>query len=1226
MPVRYVVDSAKSPPIIWLCGLLTALFLHSVASPAHLFGSEPNGLSTARLQHLRSIFSNRCFACHGPDADQRQAGFRLDQGESVYQPAESGRVPVVPHKLDESELLKRLTTDDVDQRMPPADFGKPLTTDEVALVREWIASGAPPLKHWSFVPPSRPAVPEAPQPEALASARTLATSVSGGGAIPAHPGQLSRVQEGNLHEPSSPYDPSSLAAWIGNPIDRFVLAKQLEHKLAPSPSAARDVLLRRMSLDLIGVPPSQATLDAFLEDDQPDAIERSVDRLLASPQYGEHWSRKWLDLARYADSAGYADDPPRVIWAYRDWVVRAINSNMPLDEFTVAQIAGDLLPNPSEDDLIATAFHRNTLTNNEGGTNDEEFRNVAVVDRVNTTMAVWMGVTFNCAQCHTHKYDPFTQEEYFKIFAIFNQSQDADRRDESPLVEIFTPEQLRQRKSWMDRSSELRKQLQVISPEVQSQFDSWVANSKSPTWSTLAPQSFRAKTNTEANWNDAGQILVKTMQSNIVADTFSLELSLPSDTETRPIRAIGLRTLPNKELPGGGVGLGGGNFVLTDVTANVVPADSTATKARWIRLDLPGKERILSLAEVQAFAGGTNVATKGKASQSSTDYGGEAARAIDGKTAGIFDKKSVTHTASSDDPWWELDLGSSLPIDRVQLWNRTDGAIHSRLNGVQISLLDEDRKPLFTHTIAEASKESMTVDISHLVPIKLVAAYADYEQPDFHASSVIDSDKASGWAVGGQIQQEHLLTLVPSEPIAKASGGKLRLELGHDSTHREHLIASFEVVVSYDDSASEWARMNDAERVLAAKTASERTPAEQEILRAFFAQRLAPLNDAPRRELEEIEKQLVAMKPETNVPVMRDMRSQEHRKTFVQLRGNYKSLGPEVVAGVPEVFHPVPADATMDRLQLARWLTARENPLTARVMANRTWEALFGLGIVRTSEEFGSQGDLPSHPDLLDWLATELMDLQWDNKRFLRTLVLTQTYQQTSEVSSRKLDADADNVWLARGPRVRLSAEMVRDQALAAADLLSHKMYGPPVRPPQPSLGLSAAFGSKTDWEASQGEDRYRRGLYTTWRRSNPYPSMATFDAPSREVCTLRRDSTNTPLQALVTLNDPSFVEAAQALARRVLFVDGVDKSDRERLQLAFRACTSRAASDRELNALDKLLQEAQSQLAQQPDDAKKLATEPLGALPPNADAVQCAAWTAVSNVLLNLDEVLMKR
>ncbi|MGN6544514.1 MAG: DUF1549 domain-containing protein, partial [Aureliella sp.] len=679
--------------------------------------------------------SNRCFACHGPDADQRQAGFRLDQGESAYQPADSGKPPIVPEHPEQSELLRRLTTDDADERMPPADFGKPLDAHEIELVKSWIAAGAPPLKHWSFMPPARPTPPEVARREEI----------------------------------------ENFDAWLASPIDRFVLAKQLDHGLRPSRPASRDVLLRRLALDLTGLPPSPEMLKSFVADARPDALERAVDRLLASPEYGEHWARKWLDLARYADSAGYADDPPRTIWAYRDWVVRAINADMPLDEFTTAQLAGDLLPNPTEDDLVATAFHRNTLTNNEGGTNDEEFRNVAIVDRVNTTMAVWMGVTFNCAQCHTHKYDPFTQEEYFKIFAVFNQSQDADRRDESPVVELYTAEQREQRKAWQARIEELRKQLQSPTDTVREEFTTWSASAASPQWLTLQPQTFKAKTSADAKFDESGRVLVQLQQDKIAADTYSLELALPTDSAKRPVQAIGIRTVPDASLPGGGAGRGGGNFVLTDVRATVQPEASQAKRARWVRLELPGENRILSLAEVQVFSGTTNLALKRKATQSSTDYAGDAARAIDGNTNGLYEKNSTTHTASSDNPWWEVDLGSSQPIDKVVVWNRTDPSIHTRLNGVQVLLLDEDRQPVFTETIAKAPRGSREIDVSGATPVKFAAAYADYEQPGFTAAEAIDGDKASGWAVGGQTDRSHFLTLIPAAPIDGAQPGKLRL-------------------------------------------------------------------------------------------------------------------------------------------------------------------------------------------------------------------------------------------------------------------------------------------------------------------------------------------------------------------------------------------------------------------------------------------------------------------
>ena len=899
--------------------------------------------------------------------------------------------------------------------------------------------------------------------------------------------------------------------------------------------------------------------------------------------------------------------------------------------------SGDLLPNPTESQLVATAFHRNTLTNSEGGTNDEEFRNVAIVDRVNTTMAVWMGVTFNCAQCHTHKFDPFTQEEYFKLFAVFNQSQDADRRDESPTIELYTAEQNRNRKQWQQRISELQSQIDQPTAESLAEFATWDAQLKAPAWQSLVPLTGESTSKSEFVLEQDGRILVKPIMKNVATDSYTMEFSLPPAMVGKRIESIAIRTAPRPELPGGGAGLSeGGNFVITNLSATLLPDSSDSSplpKARFVRIELMGNDRILSLAEVQVFAVGKNVALAGTASQSSTDFGGDAKRAIDDKTTGDYNKNSTTHTAISANPWWEVDLGSEFSVEQVVLWNRTDGGIQNRMDGAEVKLLDAKRDEVSRETIAEGPKTSKQLQFQESTSIPLNEAYADYSQSDFDVSDIVDGDKKSGWAVGGQIATQHLLAAIPKQPVAIDRAGKMRLEIAHGSAHSHHLLGSFEVLVSADPSSRDWSMLSPELQQIHAN--AKRSTEEQTKLAKFFAKKLAKSNEGQRKELADLQKQIAELKPETSVPILREVEAKANRETYIQLRGNYKSLSSKVVAGVPKVFHPLKPDSiqsapttseSLNRLQLAKWLVDRRNPLTARVWVNRLWESLFGLGIVRTSEEFGSQGDSPTHPEMLDWLATEFMNSGWDSKLMLRTLVTSQTYQQTSQVTEEGLLADKENIWLSRGPRVRLSAEMVRDQALAISGLLSSKMYGAPVRPPQPNMGLTAAFGSNTDWMTSEGEDRYRRGVYTTWRRSNPYPSMATFDAPSREVCTLRRDSTNTPLQALVTLNDPGFVEAAQALARQVVVHLPTAKSDADRMQAAFELCTSREATLEELRPLGKLLDRARHELAANPEAAKQLATEPLGKLPESADAVELAAWTAVCNVLLNLDEVLMKR
>lgn len=758
-------------------------------------------------REVRPILSQNCYKCHGPDDAARKANLRFDLRGVALQPAKSGLTPIVPGAPDKSELVARLTALDPKRHMPPPDSGKKLNAAQVETLRSWVAQGAPYAMHWAYVKPTRPALPE--------------------------------VMD---------------KTWPRNPVDRFILARIEQQGLKPSPPADRATLIRRVSLDLTGLPPTPGEMEAFINDKRPGAYERLVDRLLASSAYGEHWARMWLDLARYADSAGYADDPPRVIWAYRDYVIKSFNCNKPFDQFSIEQIAGDLLPDATEEDQIATAFHRNTMTNHEGGTDREEFRNAAIVDRVNTTMAVWMATSMACAQCHHHKFDPISQQEYFRLFAIFNNTEDADRSDEAPVLELPTPEQKQEQAKLRSELAQLEKELGIT---------------------------------------------------------------------------------------------------LDDPGTNQVPADLK-----------PKQER-----------------------------------------------------------------------------------------------------------------------------------------------------------------------------------------------------------------------------------------------------------------LAQLRKQLADIRPNT-VPIMRELTGDKRRQTHVQIRGNFRATAEEVTPGVPAVFPPLPKGAAPDRLGLARWLVDEDNPLTGRVIANRFWEQIFGTGIARTSEDFGSQGDLPTHPELLDWLATELLAQKWDIKAFLRLLVTSATYCQSSRVTPELLERDPDNLLLARGPRFRLTAEEVRDQALFASGLLSRKMYGPPVRPPSPSLGLSAAFGGSLDWSTSEGEDRYRRAIYIDWRRTSLYPSLATFDAPSREICALRRPRSNTPLQALVTLNDPVYIEAAQALARRMAQAPG---SVAAKAGYGFRLCLARQPHQSELGKLTAFFDESRADYARTPQKAQTIATKPLGPAPEGIPIAELAAWTVVANVLLNLDETLMK-
>ncbi|MEP3479277.1 MAG: DUF1553 domain-containing protein [Fuerstiella sp.] len=1132
---------------------------------------------------VRPILSANCLLCHGPDEEGVESGLQLHQHDLAIAEADSGERAIVPGQPDLSEMIARITTDDEDLKMPPADHGQPLTKNQVATIKQWITEGAQYDRHWAYTVPAKSKL---PQP------------------------------------------PAEWKSWPQNAIDHFILKQQLKHGLAPSAKANRRSLARRVALDLTGLPLTVQEVETFAANNHPLAYEKLVDNLLARPSFGEHWARKWLDLARYADSAGYADDPPRTIWAYRDWVIRSMNGNMPFDQFTREQIAGDLLPNPSEDQLTATAFHRNTLTNNEGGTQDEEFRAAAIVDRVNTTMAVWMGTTMACAQCHTHKYDPLTQEEYFQFYAVFNNTQDADRRDESPVLSLFTNEQKQQRSEWRQHIAQLQKQLDTPSPKLTQEQKAWERELQQSTeWNTLIPKTASRTSGQEIQIAADGKLSVDsdTIETLPLKDNYVIDLPIQANQN---ISAVRLSAIPDAELPKGGSGWAGGNFVVTGLNAEWLPDQPTPTTARFIRVTQQGKKQILSLAEVQIFSGGQNIAVGQKVAQSSMYAQAKAERAIDGNTDGDYAKGSVSHTAVQDNPWWQIDLGKQYPIDRIVLWNRTDNGLEKRLNHFSIALLDENRDERWVQQVKTAPRPSSEFTTNGARSIKFQNAVADFHQAEFLPEEALTgkSDRKSGWAVGGAVQKPHHLIASFHDEFRATSGGVLRLTIQQQSPHHRHLLGRLKLAVTDSPSASIRGAVPSTKLAIADKNEPQRSTAESQQLATYFRMEVAASLDEIRNDLKKTQTSLMELKPATSVPILRQKTS-DRRTTNVHHRGSYLDLGKQVEPGIPEVFLTAASAETterpQDRLQVADWLVSRSNPLTARVLVNRYWESIFGRGIVLTSEEFGSQGELPTHPKLLDWLAVEIMEANWDRKHLLKQLVMSATYQQSAKVTAGMAEADSDNRWIARGPRVRHSAEMVRDQALFVSGLMSSKMYGKPVNPPQPDLGLKAAFGGSTDWKTSKGEDRYRRGIYTTWRRSNPYPSMATFDAPNREVCTVRRNSTNTPLQSLVTLNDPVYVEAAQSLARLAIKSSNDQSSQ---IKFAFRRCVQRSPTVTELGTLVKLLQETEADFSDNAADAMQLATEPLGPLTDDLKPIPTAAMTVVCNVLLNLDEMFLKR
>jgi hypothetical protein len=1138
--------------------LSRCLILCAILVSPPLWAADSGSRPVDFQREIRPILSQNCFLCHGPDENERKAGLRLDFREDALKPAKSGARAIVPNHPGESELFKRVTHSDPDELMPPAKSGKKLSAKEIDLFRRWIAEGAPYASHWAYVKPVRPPLPEVTRKD-----------------------------------------------WVRNGLDYFI-AKRLEaEKLDPSPEADKRTLIRRASLDLTGLPPTLDEVEVFLTDGRADAYERLVDRLLEKQAFGEHWARMWLDLARYADSAGYADDPLRSIWAYRDYVIKSFNDNKPFDQFTIEQMAGDLLPDATEEQKVATAFHRNTMTNSEGGTSDEEFRSVAVVDRVNTTMAVWMGTSMACAQCHTHKYDPITQEEYFKFYAILNNTEDADKPDESPLHRFFNREQKKQRAAWETEIAALAEKLKKLTPELESAFAKWdKAFPRDLEWTSR-----KATKGTHQREDDLSILEDGVVAANDgpAAETYSLELPL----EDKAITALRLELKPGESVSE--------KALITRVSATIVPPKSTVG-GRFLRIEIPGKDKFLSLAEVQVFSGKENIAMTGEATQSSTALNSPAKLAIDGKTDGNFDANSTTHTEKSENPWWELDLKAVHEIGRIVIWNRTDNNLENRLSDFRVAILDDQREVVWDKQIKDPPKPSLALTTDGTRSVRFVGAYASSSASGRNPAEVLNekADSKNGWAPNETERSSgSSLTVLAEKPITASNGSKLTLTIEQSAPPNAGLLAKFSIATAAHADLPGYAR-NPANILALLTTASDsRTEEQRGDLQKHYLRYVAPELQAERDQVAQLQKKLDGMKPNT-VPVMHELARDRRRKTHMQLRGNYLDLGKEVEEGIPAAFVSSKDKEPRDRLALAKWLVSEENPLTARVMVNRFWEQIFGVGIVRTSEEFGAQGEIPSHPELLDWLATEFMAQGWDVKRFLKLLVTSAAYRQNSKVSPELAERDPENRLLARGPRFRMSAEAIRDQALYVGGLLSRKMYGPSVKPLRPASGLNAAFGSSIDWKTSDGEDRFRRGLYTEWRRTSPYPSMVTFDAPNREVCTIRRNRTNTPLQALVTLNDPVYLEAAQGLALRMIKQSG---SVSDRIRYGFELCVARPPNDKEVNRLSELFGEAMAQFAKAPEEkAKKIA--PAGA----TETIELAAWTTVANVLLNLDETLMKR
>ncbi|MCC6677590.1 MAG: PSD1 domain-containing protein [Phycisphaerales bacterium] len=1001
---------------------------------------------------IQPLLARRCYGCHA--GEKPEAGLNLTTREAALRGGKSGLPAIVPGKSGDSRLVRLITHQEPGKLMPPK--GGALDEAQVALIRGWIDRGAdwgdPSAAgehwHWAYRAPARPGIPAVRRTE-----------------------------------------------WPQNPIDYFVLARLENAGLGPSVEADKETLIRRVSLDLTGLPPTPAEIDDFLADNSPTAYEKVVERLLTSPRYGERWARPWLDLARYADTNGYEKDNRRSIWPYRDWVISALNRDLPFDQFTIQQLAGDLLPNVTLDQQVATGFCRNTMTNEEGGVDPEEFRVEAILDRVNTVSSVWLGSTVSCAQCHDHKFDPISQREYYQLFAFFNQDEPDFKNHQfgvdaaGPMVDATAPEDRRRLEDLRARAESTKRTIEERAGQLGDEQGRWEAEQAGlqPKWATLEPITVRSAAGATLEVGPGG--VIRATGEDPASDTYTIE----ARTDLPVLTGLRLELLPDDSRPGGFVGRSGhGNIVLSRFEVAIISG--------------PGREEM---------------------------------------------------------------------------------------------------------------------------PISIATAVADHEQSagsdDANAwliSYAVDGDPATGgWAIGPEYDKPHAAVVQFDKPAGAGPGAVLKVTLAQEYGGR-HTISRLRILGTNGPSPAACAPLNPAVAAGLAVARDQRTPEQAGAIAAHY-RRVAPALIPLRQELEETNRRIAGIAT-ANTLVMR--KQSESRETHVHIKGTFRNPGDAVRAGTPAALHKPATDLRPDRLGLAQWIMDPANPLTARVTVNRLWEQYFGRGIVETSDDFGTQGDAPSHPELLDWLATEFPRRGWSLKAMHRLIATSATYRQASGGEGVPLansyERDPENRLLARGPRFRVEAEMVRDIALAASGLLSPKVGGPSVFPPQPP-GTWTMIYSNDRWVESQGEDRHRRGLYTFWRRTSPYPTFATFDAPSREITCARRPRTTTPLQALTTMNDPAFVEAAAALARRMIDEAGPDSGSR--LVLGFRLCTGRRPDAAELARLRMLIDQQLARYETDESAARSLSGAGTAGSGRAYGEAETAAWTVVANVLLNLDETLTK-
>ncbi|HEY2416161.1 MAG TPA: PSD1 and planctomycete cytochrome C domain-containing protein [Pirellulaceae bacterium] len=1015
---------------------------------------------------IRPLLADNCFRCHGPDEKQRQAGLRLDIRDEAVKKLESGLAAIVPGDSANSSLVARIMSADESERMPPVDANKMLTAEQKEVLKRWVQEGAAYAQHWSFVPPQK-------------------------GALPA----------------------VSDTAWVRNEIDRFVLARLDAEKLTHAPAADRRMLIRRLSLDLTGLPPSVDEVEAFVNDTQPKAVERLVDRLLKSPHFGERMALDWLDAARYADTNGFSIDGGRNMWLWRDWVIQAFNSNLPYDQFLLQQIAGDMLPNPTSAMLIATGFQRNNMVTHEGGTIPEENLTNYNVDRVKTLGEAVLGLTLGCAQCHDHKYDPITQRDYYQLFAYFNTVSDVGldgnggknpRPELQARTVLMTDEQPRVEAELARLKDQLaRPDPKAVAAWVKEQNHERAERGKGLELQPL--EVLKVSTpNRGAGWEvENGRYVHITQASDLVA--YDVSLKLP--TTSAPITGIRVVFHPDDAAPGGGWGFG--------------PTEGSARRQ---------------------------------------------AKTADKKPEFKGNFVLTAFSASADE----------VPGDQVNL--------------------------------------------NELLPVRRVTANS--WQDAYPPEKCLDPRNDNGWSPAADQDGNVHLTATFDQPIDATKTPYATVQVNFGNGHSQ-VAARFEMfaVTGNDDGSP----LPEAIIAIVEKKNSERAAEENERLSEYYSKHAEPTKRL-RTNIANLEERLAVLTHEFPTMVM-DVAAKP-RDTFILHRGDYSQPTDKVEPGLPGFLPGLSEGEATNRLALARWIVMRENPLTARVAVNRIWQMLFGVGLVKTTADFGTQGEYPTHPELLDWLAVDFLDSGWDVKALVRKIVMSATYQQSSAATTELLASDPANRLLARGPRFRLPAELIRDSALKTSGLFVPRIGGPSVNPYTPGdLWREISHYGSTPATAQtfvqdHGEKLYRRSLYTFWKRTAPPPNMTVFDAPNRETCVVARPATTTPLQALVLLNDAQFVEAARAFAERALHREG---SDGDRLGWAFEEATSRAPSENELRVLTSALSRERKRYT----DNDKLARDYLSAGESPRDqrlsVAEHAAWAQVAALLLNLSETVTR-